>query len=254
MVGYEVYHSTDNTNFSQLTTTTIASGTRTYTHSSLSGWTNHYYEVTAKDDDGGESLASSALRACSNKSVTNGAVANTCTITCNSGYTLNTGSHTCEVSGGGVVSGGGGGTTGQQTTQKTTATTETIATEKPIAQMNITELRAKIVEIQAQIQVLLSELAKLGVSATTTLKVQFKTTLKSGQTSNEVKAMQKCLAKDKDVYPQGIASGYFGSMTKQALIKFQEKYGTEILAPYGLTKGTGIVGSATRQKLNEICK
>jgi peptidoglycan hydrolase-like protein with peptidoglycan-binding domain len=155
------------------------------------------------------------------------------------------------------VTGGGGGSSGQQTTTTTTTeakTTETTTTEKPIAQMNTTELRAKIAQIQAQIQVLLGELAKLGVSATTVAKVQFKATLKTGQTSDEVKAMQQCLAKDKDVYPQGIASGYFGSLTKQALIKFQEKYGTEILAPYGLTKGTGIVGSATRQKLNEICK
>ncbi len=82
---------------------------------------------------------------------------------------------------------------------------------------------------------------------------QFTSNLKSGSQGNEVTELQKCLAKFPDVYPQGETSGYFGQLTKTAVIKFQEKYASEILTPYGLTSGTGAIGKSTMAKLNELC-
>ena len=39
-------------------------------------------------------------------------------------------------------------------------------------------------------------------------------------------------------------------MTKLAVIKFQNKFASTILTPYGLTIGNGIINRATRAKLN----
>jgi len=82
---------------------------------------------------------------------------------------------------------------------------------------------------------------------------QFTSTLKVGNKGNEVKELQKCLAKYPDIYPEGQITGYFGQKTKNAVIRFQEKYASEILQPLGLKSGTGKVGPSTRKKLNEIC-
>jgi len=82
---------------------------------------------------------------------------------------------------------------------------------------------------------------------------QFKSNLTTGSQGNEVKELQKCLAKDPEVYPEGELTGYFGSKTKAAVIRFQEKYRADILVPAELEKGTGDVKKLTRAKLNEIC-
>ena len=46
-----------------------------------------------------------------------------------------------------------------------------------------------------------------------------------------------------DVYPEGLVTGYFGSLTENAVRRFQEKQGIEAV---------GIVGPVTRAKLNEL--
>jgi ABC-type transport system substrate-binding protein len=82
---------------------------------------------------------------------------------------------------------------------------------------------------------------------------KFKSNLSLGSQGKEVEELQRCLAKDSEVYPEGEISGYFGKKTKEAVIRFQEKYKEEILKPAGLEKGNGEVREKTREKLNKIC-
>ena len=81
----------------------------------------------------------------------------------------------------------------------------------------------------------------------------FTKTLKMGTTDQEVWNLQSVLNGSADtmvsasgVGSKGMESKYFGAKTKAAVIKFQEKYASDILTPNGLTKGTGLVGAATR--------
>ena len=76
--------------------------------------------------------------------------------------------------------------------------------------------------------------------------------LKQGMTDAEVTLLQQGLAQDAIVYPAGLVTGYFGPLTKAAVIKFQEKFASEVLAPVGLTSGSGYVGPMTRAKFNAL--
>ncbi len=72
--------------------------------------------------------------------------------------------------------------------------------------------------------------------------------LKYGMSHEQVRSLQAIMAKDPSVYPEGIVSGYFGQLTLNAVRKFQLKYG--ITTPQVI--GYGIVGPATRAKLNSL--
>jgi hypothetical protein len=77
----------------------------------------------------------------------------------------------------------------------------------------------------------------------------FNKNLRLGDRNGDVFELQKRLT-DEGLFTASI-TGYFGITTKNAVIKYQEKYASEILAPLGLTKGTGFVGIYTRGKLNQ---
>ena len=59
-------------------------------------------------------------------------------------------------------------------------------------------------------------------------------------------------AQGTDIYPEGLVTGNFGSLTKAAVIRFQEKYASDILTPVGLLKGSGYVGAKTIAKINQL--
>lgn len=79
--------------------------------------------------------------------------------------------------------------------------------------------------------------------------------LSVGSSGESVVCLQEFLKKEgSDIYPEGLVTGNFFNLTKNAVIRFQEKYASEILAPLGLTNGTGFVGNATRAKINSMIR
>jgi len=126
------------------------------------------------------------------------------------------------------------------------------------------ELQVKIDELLAEIEELQDQLTELEGEAVVTIEgvpadFTFETNLKQTDTGDDVKYLQIVLNSDSEtqlaesgVGSAGEETSYFGPLTKAAVIKFQEKYTEDVLASWGLTEGTGYVGSTTRAKLNSL--
>ena len=88
----------------------------------------------------------------------------------------------------------------------------------------------------------------------------FTRNLTLGSSGSDVKKLQEFLNSDSStlvatsgVGSKGRETNYFGPATKSAVAKFQNKYASEVLAPFGLTSGTGYFGPSTRSKANQVC-
>ena len=131
-----------------------------------------------------------------------------------------------------------------------------------VVEKTAAEKEAELIkQLLAQIEFLQKEIARVQaeIAAILAKKVfcqRFENNLYYGMRDNsEVKCLQEFLeSQGSEIYPEGLVTGNFLSLTKAAVIRFQEKYATEILAPLGLEKGTGYFGPMTRavanQKLN----
>jgi len=121
-----------------------------------------------------------------------------------------------------------------------------------------------IEDLEAQIQTLLAQVAQLQTQLSSTRGITrvpaqftFERNLSGSMSNQDVMYLQIVLNADPatklaDVGPgsPGNETFYFGPLTKVAVVKFQEKYASEILSPLELSEGTGFVGPSTRKKLN----
>lgn len=67
--------------------------------------------------------------------------------------------------------------------------------------------------------------------------------------SANVRRLQVLLSSDKDIYPEGIVTGYYGLLTQKAVGRFQIKYG---VVSSSKALGYGNVGPLTRVKLQKV--
>jgi peptidoglycan hydrolase-like protein with peptidoglycan-binding domain len=87
----------------------------------------------------------------------------------------------------------------------------------------------------------------------------FSRNLSQGAKGSDVTLLQKILNLSPETKILGTGAGssgketaFFGPATKEALIRFQNFYASEILTPAGLLKGTGYVGYYTLKKLEAL--
>ncbi|MDP2951301.1 MAG: peptidoglycan-binding domain-containing protein [bacterium] len=114
----------------------------------------------------------------------------------------------------------------------------------------IASLEAQIAQLKAQIALITAQLqATLAKNNTCSLTSD----LFFGKQGEQVKCLQTFLvSQGKDIYPTALVTGYFGPLTKAAVIRFQEKYRVDILTPFNLFAGNGFVGALTRAKINSL--
>lgn len=72
----------------------------------------------------------------------------------------------------------------------------------------------------------------------------FKEDLMFGSEGESVRRLQTILSRDQEIYPEGIVSGWFGPLTREAVVRFQRRHGIE---PDG-----GFFGPLTRAKMNAL--
>ena len=122
----------------------------------------------------------------------------------------------------------------------------------------VPELLVRIAELQGQIRQLQAQLASRGQTQDSGENqmvscASFSANLSVGARNEQVRCLQEFLkSQGPDIYPEGLVTGNFLALTKQAVIRFQEKYAPEILVPVGEMKGTGYVGQMTRNKINQL--
>jgi len=99
-------------------------------------------------------------------------------------------------------------------------------------------LLAKVADLQKQIADARGEIK----DAQNDVREALRDGLKEGMTHEDIKKIQEMLATDKEVYPEGLATGYFGKLTKDALKRFQAKH--------DLTQ-SGMLDKETKELLEE---
>jgi peptidoglycan hydrolase-like protein with peptidoglycan-binding domain len=85
-----------------------------------------------------------------------------------------------------------------------------------------------------------------------TLKYNMYFGIEDNETNGEVTTLQKFLARDNSVYPEGDITGYFGPMTERAVQKWQTKHGV-VSSGTADTTGYGAAGPKTREAIKMSC-
>lgn len=107
-----------------------------------------------------------------------------------------------------------GSTVATTTTATTTATTTTVVATSTASSTTATELTALFAQLSALREKIIAILVQ---------------DLSTVQTKREkVLLLQQMLAADESVYPEGAVTGYFGNLTKQAVMRFVSKKGLNV--------------------------
>jgi hypothetical protein len=131
----------------------------------------------------------------------------------------------------------------------------------PFGVVGAQSVEDEILDLERQIRVLQARIQVLRSKATTTLvevkkeatllrdhdwePYQVDRELRVGLSTEDVELLQEFLGSDSSLYPERIATGYFGSLTAEAIKRFQKKNNL---------REDGIVSGQTKEKLNIFLK
>ena len=121
-------------------------------------------------------------------------------------------------------------------TATSTATTTVTATTTATSSSTIAGLLATLQSLIARVHQLQQQILGVQSQVGNLLNSNYQ----MGSSSPEIKKIQELLASDSSIYPQGITSGYFGSLTSAAISRFQQKNGLPV---------TGTLDTATKALL-----
>jgi peptidoglycan hydrolase-like protein with peptidoglycan-binding domain len=96
---------------------------------------------------------------------------------------------------------------------------------------SVSSLLETVKSLLAKIEELKKELANVHGDinqANGDIKAAIKAGLKEGMTDEDIKKVQELLAADKNIYPEGKVTGYFGPLTKEAIKRFQTKHSIQV--------------------------
>ena len=152
--------------------------------------------------------------------------------------TVTPSSSNCTLSEGGIVGGGGGGGGGGAPTPVYTVIP---GTGTPTAGVGATTPATTPTASSGQAKTISPD-AKVG-AGTLRRNHHYHQIPETRFPKQRSQVFAASLAQDKTLYPEGLATGYYGPATRRAIIRFQKKYGIEPV---------GFIGPLTRKKLNEI--
>ena len=107
------------------------------------------------------------------------------------------------------------------------------------------ELLKTIEGLRAEIRILKAQIAGGPIASSTPAMKRFRLNQEFGigASNDEIKQLQKILATDPSIYPEGMVTGYFGPLTSRAVARLQTKHKLE---------NRGMLTSETRDFINSI--
>lgn len=115
----------------------------------------------------------------------------------------------------------------------------------PLAHAQTTTDQQSLIERLRSLVAELLELRTKMSAVQTEINEEIRAGIAEGMTGDDIKKIQEILATDKSIYPEGMVTGYFGPLTKNALKRFQEKFELKV---------TGEIDDDTRDYLEELLK
>jgi len=130
----------------------------------------------------------------------------------------------------------------------------------PVPSPAADQLRAQAQALLAKVQELQAQLAAQqgapsgagGVTLDSSSCPLIGRSLKRGASGDDVKRLQQFLARDSSIYPEGLATGYYGALTEAAVKRWQVRYNI-VSSGTPESTGYGVVGPRTAAAISLLC-